>query len=86
MPAEPTRVCLWEPTRLSFWAGVEGVSVPVARLPIEVGPLGSYALLVGSPIRVELQAHADAWTRQGVLPTAALPDDALTLRRARGNS
>lgn len=78
------RLCLWSARDLSFWALVEGVSVPVARLTFEVGPLGPYAALVGSPVRQHLLEQERAWVRPGELPEGALPLNSEIIARARG--
>jgi hypothetical protein len=67
------RLCRWSERDLTFWALVEGVTVPVARLTFEVGPLGPYAGLVGSPIRSHALELERAWVRRGELPEAADP-------------
>jgi hypothetical protein len=58
------RTAVWSHSGLSFWRG----SRVVARAAFEVGPLGPYAELVGSPVRVEHQQQVERWVKEGALP------------------
>lgn len=63
------RMVLWSSDGLEFWerrGSARGRLV--ARLPFEQGPLGAYALIVGTAAWLYAHNSSEHWTRRGMLP------------------